>query len=200
MHDCIFTAHCTEHVCDRSCPILAETSYLLERNGIDLNSKVFDLSAKEIFQFQTILDKSIDSVGVMLSDNTVVDAEKLTFVAICNNWEHSQLHCTVYNLKFSKYLEEIKKSWNTHVESETLEYMRIWLDAAKVLIISNFDYVNFGDFESQMMLTLLQDRQARGKTTIFVSPPLDMLVSSKASIFFNNLKLKFTRAVKVVSE
>lgn len=36
MNNCIFTAHCTETICDKACPILVETSYLLERNGLSL--------------------------------------------------------------------------------------------------------------------------------------------------------------------
>ena len=85
-------------------------------------------------------------------------------------------------------------------EPEELEYMNIWARSAKILIISNFDYVNFGDFESQTLLNLLQERQNGELTTILVTPSLKTLVSSKASIFFNSLKTRLSDAVKVVSK
>ena len=77
--------------------------------------------------------------------------------------------------------------------------MRIFSESAKVLIISNLDYVNFGDFESQTMLNLLQERQSREFTTILVSPPINQLVSTKGSVFFNRLKSILADSVKAAS-
>jgi hypothetical protein len=65
--------------------------------------------------------------------------------------------------------------------------MKIWSETSKVLIISNFDYVNFGDFESQTMLNLIQQRQANNLVTILVSPQIGSLVSGKKSSFFDML-------------
>lgn len=189
MYNCIFTAHCTEAFCDRSCPILVETSYLLERNGIAMNSSVFSASDTSIQKMLSILAQSEGKLGVYRTDKgetTVQSAELLTYCAICKNWRGSRLHCTVYNLKYSRYLDETKKSWS-NPDSEVYEYMKIWAETAKVLVVSNFDYVNFGDFESQILLNLIQQRQANGLTTILVSPPIGTLVSSKKSPFFDVL-------------
>ena len=41
MFNCIFTPHCMESFCDKSCPKLVETTYLLERNDINIDSHVF---------------------------------------------------------------------------------------------------------------------------------------------------------------
>lgn len=200
MYNCIFTSHCTESFCDKSCPILVETSYLLERNGISMDNPVFRASESKIEEACKLLDSCSGSLGLYQTiNNTVASSELLTYCAICRNWQGNRLHCNVYNLKYSKYLDDIKKSWNTKIESDQLEYIRIWSETAKILIISNLDYVNFGDFESQTLLNLIQQRQTNGLTTIFVSPPIHMLVSNKNSQFFGLLKSKLQSAVKVVS-
>lgn len=195
MHNCIFTAHCIEGYCDRSCPILVETSYLLERNGIPMTSSVFQAPDAAVNQMLQILERFNQSTGTVIvkSNNwdTVKVAELLTYCAICQNWKGSKLHCTVYNLKYSKYLDEIRKSWSMKVEPESLEYMRIWTESAKVLIVSNFDYVNFKDYEAQTLLNLIQTRMSNGLTTILVSPDPDQLVSGSHSPFLQTLKTQW---------
>ena len=148
MHNCIFSAHCTELHCDKSCPTYVQTNYLLERNGIDIASPVFRRDEKSIQKSIDLLNSSSGRLVTVQTDNTVNTAELLTYCAICENWKGSQLHCDVYNLRFSRYLEILKQSWNTKVESDELEYTRIWANTCKVLILSNADYVNFGEFES----------------------------------------------------
>ena len=200
MYNCLFTAHCTELCCDKSCPIYAEVSYLLERNKLTLDATTTNIPTSIVLEITQLLSQSDGGMGVYVVSDTIIGAERLTYVAICHNWERSQLHCTVYNLNLSWYLEELKRSWNTHSESEELEYCKIWSKSAKVLVISGIDYINFGDFESQTLLALLQARQMEKKTTIIVSPPLDALISTKPSAFYNGLRQKLTTAVKVVSK
>lgn len=203
MNNCIFTAHCTELTCDRSCPAYVETSYLLERNEINFNNLALYADKSMIDQAVKVLDKSVGNIGAHVVSGrytTIQWADTITYAAICQNWQGSQLHTTVYNLRLSKYLDMTKRSWGMKGEPDDLEYMNIWARSAKILIISNFDYVNFGDFESQTLLNLLQERQNGELTTILVTPPLKSLVSSKASIFFNSLKTRLNDAVKVVSK
>ena len=195
MYNCIFTPHCTEAFCDKSCPNLVETSYLLERNKIDMSSPVFkehyylletmmkDL-AKTESGLQTFFVNSKDSVRV---------ADFITYCEICKNWKGSQLHCTVYNLRYSRFLDDVKKSWGMKQEPEDLEYQRIWIDTCKVLIVSNMDYVKFGDYETQTLLNLIQSRQTGDKKTILVVPPINRIVTAGSSnnssnLFFESLK------------
>ena len=190
MHNCIFTAHCTEAFCDKSCPTLTETSYLLERNGITFTNAVFSASEDKVQKMLRVLATVEGKFGVYRispEENTIQSADLLTYCAICKYWKGSRLHCNVYNLKYSKYLDEMKQTWNGGTESENYQYMKIWAESAKILIISNFDYVNFGDYESQTLLNLIQTRQAAGLTTILVSPQIGTLVSSKKSTFFDIL-------------
>lgn len=194
MYNCIFTPHCTEEFCDRSCPILAETSYLLERNKIDMNSPVFHELYYKLNSVLNDLSKTESGVQTFFvnSKDSVKVAEFLTYCEICKNWKGSRLHCKVYNLKYSKYLDDVKKSWGLKQEPEDLEYARIWIDTCKVLVVSHMDYVKFGDFESQTLLNILQSRQSGDKKTIIVTPPLNRLVTagsgSSSNMFFESLK------------
>lgn len=200
MYNCIFTSHCMEVFCDKSCPTLAETSYLLERNNISIDSDVFRASDEKIAESLRILNQCDKRLGAVVSLDTISTADLLTYCAICQNWRGSKLHCVVYNLRYSKYLDLTKKSWSMKSEPDELEYMHIWAESCKVLIVSNMDYINFGDFESQILLNLLQTRQSNRLTTIFVIPNIQNLLSNKSSSFFNMLKSKLSEAIKVAAK
>ena len=193
MYNCIFSSHCCETVCDKSCPTLAQTTYLLERNGIEMNSEVFKCPQPKLDKFEKVLEQSEGKFNSYISNDTVNDAELLTYCSICTHWKASRLHCTVYNLKYSNYLDLIKQSWGNYSESSELEYMKIWASTAKVLIISNIDYINFKDFECQTLLNLLQTRAGKDFTTIIVSPETKYLVGN--SRFFPILTNKIDGAV-----
>lgn len=195
MRNCIFTAHCTEGICDQSCPILVETSYLMERNGISSNSSVFHSSESDITLACDVLKEFSGKFGVLKVDDTVKYSELITYCAICQNWRGSRLNCTVYNLKYSTYLDEERKSWNYEKPSDDLEYVKIWSNMAKVLIISNFDYVNFGDFESQKILNLIQTRSQQDLTTIMVCPSSGIVTKSAQTNSFPALLKQRMNAV-----
>ena len=186
MYKCIFSGHCVELQCDRSCPILAQTSYLLDRNEIAMNNAVFKMGQSNINKYASILAQcrgNVKTVITSLSTSTVADA--LTYCSICETWKGSQLHCTTYNLKFSKYIEQLQKSWSYNNDTTQVDYLKIWATTAKVLIISNIDYVNFKDFQSQTLLSLLNDRNNPDLTTVVVSPSLSSLVGDGP--FFSKL-------------
>lgn len=196
MQNCIFSGHCMESRCDKSCPILVQTSYLLERNNISLNSNVFKTDPSQVNTILRVLDNTKGKFGVIIDNNdTAAKAELVTYCAICQNWKGSQLHCVVYHLKFSQYVEEIQKSWSSrNGESENLEYIKIWTKTCKVLIISGIDFVNFKNFQCQTLLELLQQRNSNpDNTTIIVSPPLSALVGDGA--FFGRLQDMMRKAV-----
>lgn len=177
MDNCVFSAHCTEEKCDAACPIYAETSYLLERNGININNRVFKANPDKIVDTVNTLDTYTGKFRVVISHNTVSTADLITYCAICKNWRGSQLHCTVYNLKFNKYWKLVTQTWNKNdSDSEELNYMKVWSTNAKVLIISGIDYINFGDYECAELLSIIQSRQSSEYTTILVSPPANELV------------------------
>ena len=183
MHNCIFTGHCIEEQpCNTSCPALAQTSYLLERNDIKMSSPVFKMSESELKKYYNVLSESAGKIATMVVSNgdfTNQAADALTYCAICENWRGSQLHCTVYNLKLGPYIDTLKKSWSFGDDNDTsdkVSQVKIWARDAKVLIISNLDFINFKDFPCQTLLSLLQSRAGSDLTTIVVSPPVTSLV------------------------
>jgi len=194
MHNCIFTGHCIEASCNTSCPILAQTSYLLERNGIKMNNPVFKMSEEEVIKYARILEEAKGSVASVVVSNgsfTNLAADALTYCAICENWKGSQLHCTVYNLKFAQYIEAMQRSWSFNSDSSEVDYIKIWATDASVLIISNLDFVNFKDFQCQTLLSLIQSRINADKTTIIVTPTISSLVGDGQ--FFSRLTDMLTK-------
>lgn len=192
MYNCIFNGHCTKAICDQSCPNLVETSYLLERNGISMNSNVFHANKTDIDKYNKIIDGCEGRIRTVITTNTNSTAELLTYCGICKHWDGSRLHATVYNLKLSQYIETLQKSWSNKTVSDNAENMNIWATSAKILIISNMDYVTFKDFQCQTLLSLIQNREKPELGTIIVSPQISSLVGDGQ--FFTILKDRIKRA------
>lgn len=186
MNKCMFSGHCIKTTCDKSCPAFVESSFLLEQNGININSTVFNADPSALKRYAKIVETSEGKIQTIIAKNTNAVAELVTYCGICKYWHGSRLHTTVYNLKLSQYLEKTQNSWSGTSNLDELEYQKIWIEKAKLLIISNIDYVNFKDFQCQTLLTLLQSRDKQGMGTIIVSPNTHSLVGS--GLFFNRLQ------------
>lgn len=182
----MFTGHCIKSACDQSCPALTESSFLLEQNSIGLNSSVFHADPTLLQKCNKIVENAEGKLQTVISKNTNATAELIAYCGVCKYWKGSRLHTAVYNLKLSQYLEGIQNSWSGSSNLDDLEYQKIWVAKAKLLIISNIDFVNFKDFQCQTLLTLLQSRDKPEIGTIIVSPQTQTLVGS--GLFFNRLQ------------
>lgn len=189
MYNCIFSAYCTNPQCDKSCPSLAETSYLLDRNNIGMDNPALSASEESILIAQKVLKKCKDKiVGTWVSSNNPEGtADLFTYCAICENWKGSRLHCVVYHLNFARYVELVKASWSSNRKSEELQYMDIWIASSSVLIVSGFRYMRFNDFECQTMLNMLDTRMVKRKTTLVVTTDIGSLVGNSVD-FLPRLK------------
>lgn len=185
MHDCMFTGHCIKAVCDQSCADRITANYLLDQNNISINSRVFNTNAALLSKYSKTLKDCEGRLITVISNDTNVTSELISYCEVCANWRNSRLHTVVYNLKLSQYLESLSNSWSSKNSSDNLDYQKIWIANAKVLIISNMDYVNFKDFQCQTLLNLLQSRDKPELTTIIVSPKPTALVGSGQ--FFSKL-------------
>jgi len=195
MHDCIFTGYCVNGECDKACPDYVESTYLLEKNNINLKSSVFHADPRIIQKYQNVVNLSLDKKLItIVANNTNEASELLTYCGICKHWKHSRLHMVVYNLRFSQYLDNIQKSWNTKNVTDNAEYTKIWAESAKLLIISNIDYVNFKEFQCQTLLSLIQNRDANGLSTIIVTPQITSLAGD--GLFFGQLKNMMTNSIQ----
>lgn len=194
MYDCIFTGFCVNGECDRACPDYVESSYLLEKNNISIKSSVFHADPRLIQKYYNIVNSAEDKKLItVVANNTNEASEMLTYCGICKHWKHSRLHMVVYNLRFSQYLDNVQKSWNTKGLSEETEYVKIWAETAKLLVISNLDYVNFKEFQCQTLLSLIQNRDANGLSTIIVSPQITSLAGD--GLFFGRLKTMMNNSI-----
>lgn len=182
----MFTGHCIKATCDQSCPALVESTFLLEQNGISFNSSVFHSDPASIVKYNRVVESAEGKLQTVIAKNTNAVAELLAYCGVCKYWKGSRLHTAVYNLRLSQYLEGIQNSWSNSSNLDDLEYQKIWISKAKLLIISNIDYVNFKDFQCQTLLSLLQSRDKPEFGTIIVSPQTQSLVGS--GLFFNRLQ------------
>lgn len=193
MHNCMFTGHCIKSKCDQSCPAFTEASFLLEQNGIGLNSNVFHAEPSALQKYNKIVENSEGRLQTVIAKNTNAVAEMITYCGICKYWKGSRLHTAVYNLRLSQYLDAIQGSWSSQSNLDDLEYQKIWVSKAKLLIVSNIDFINFKDFQCQQLLTLLQSREKPELSTIIVSPATNTLVGS--GLFFNRLQETLGRTI-----
>lgn len=190
MNNCIFSGHCIKEQCDQSCPTLTETSFLLEQNGISFNSNVFHTDSALVNKYNKIIDNTDRTLQTVLVKNTNNIAELITYCGICKYWRGSRLRTIVYNLKLSQYLDSVQNSWSPSANKDDLEYQKLWIDNAKLLIISNIDFVNFKDFQCQTLLSLLQTRDKPGMNTIIVAPNQPLIGSG---LFFTRLQETLSR-------
>lgn len=170
MVDCIYTPFCTYKQCDLACPIHAEISYWMERCNLDMNSSVLHESQKRLDLVKPIVENTTRPIQVIKSVTPVATADLISYYAICLYGHGTALNGGIYNLNYSEYLEETKRSWQTKYEPEDLEFMRIWSNSSDYLVISHLDYVKFNDFESQTLLNLMQSRDKPNKFTYIVIP------------------------------
>lgn len=197
---CIYAPFCIQPDCKIVCSTYNQIDYLLDQNNITPPHNVFsapeeayEAADKILTKYQgqfRVIQTDQKSLGEYINKHSNEFVKVLTYCSICNNWKGSKYSMTVYNLKFSKYVERIRASWTMSGEPDDLQYMRIWSNSAKVLIISNLDYVSFGDVECQSLLQLIQDREEQGKTTIVVCKDIGHLVgrSSFFNVFLSVLK------------
>lgn len=187
----MFSGHCIKEQCDQSCPTLTETTFLLEQNGIGLNSNVFHAEPATISKYLKLIENTDRTLYTVIAKNTNAVAELITYCGICKYWRGSRLSTVVYNLKLSQYLDNIQNSWSASGNKDDLEYQKIWISKAKLLVISNIDFVNFKDFQCQTLLSLLQSRDKPELNTIIVSPTTQSLVGS--GLFFSRLQETLSR-------
>ncbi len=193
MNNCIFTGHCIKSTCDQSCPSYAESSFLLEQNNIGMNSNVFHADPALLAKYGRIVDNAEGKLQTVIVKNTNAAAELIAYCGVCKYWKGSRLSTVVYTLKLSQHLETLQNSWSRTSNLDSFEFQKIWIDKAKLLIISNIDFVNFKDYQCQTLLSLLQSRDKPEMGTIIVSPPTNSLVGS--GLFFNRLQETLGRTI-----
>ena len=75
MDKCMFSGHCIKITCDKSCPAFVESSFLLEQNGININSQVFSTDPKVLAKYSKIVENAEGKVQTVIAKNTNAIAE-----------------------------------------------------------------------------------------------------------------------------
>lgn len=192
MKDCYYAEYCFKSPCNKACPVRGESEYLLDRNGLIGNKSV--IKAKpSVYEKPIAVIESDKLFATMITDNTIDLANRVTYAGVCKNWYGNQFHCSVYHLKFSTYMDELQKSWSYKEVPEAFEYVQIWISTAKILVISNLDFVNFKDFQAQTLLNLIHTRMSNELKTIVVAPKIESLVGTGP--FFDRMKSMMKEAI-----
>lgn len=178
MINCIFSGYCTEKICDNACPVLAESTYLLERNNINIQSaNLRNLSYKRVLKLQKYIDSAINDNKlcscIEAGSKSFEVSEQLIYCCCCKFWKGNQFEASVYNIKFGSYLDKLKASWKT--KTDDFEFLELFLKKSKLLIVSSLDLMKFKDFESQILLNILHSRYEDHLYTIVVVPSVSSL-------------------------
>jgi hypothetical protein len=164
---CIFAHRCQEKECDGSCPIYGETSYLIERNNIPLIPEVFCATDAALEEALGLIRKR-DNVVVKYSLKPFEASKIIAYCGICETWKGNAFHCSVYHLNYQKYLDDTRQTWTTKEVPDDLSYQNIWMQKAKILIVSNFEYIKFDDFAAQTLMNTIYYRNEHQLKTILV--------------------------------
>lgn len=197
--DCMFSSFCTSATCDMSCPSWAQSTYLLRRNDLSMDSDIFRLSDSELDRYVNIYNSCNNhGLTVLIESKDEIRISKiLAYIAICKHWRGNVNRCDAYHLRFSKYLTVLQRSWNYNEVNDEIRYMQSWVSNAKMLIVSDFSYVNLKDFQSQTLLQLIYDREIKELPTIIVSPRVENLIGS--GDMFHLLKSQLKQHSKMVN-
>lgn len=198
MLKCPYNSNCSKLGCDLSCAHFSETLHWIDRANLQVKSGVFTCSLKDCETAHKIVEQAINDLGtnsqyahlsVTQTDNPQYTAECLAYYIIFRYCRGIGFYNGIYKLNLLDYIDRIKASWSTREPSDRLENIKIWIKSSKYLIITNLDLIRFGDFESQTLLSILQDRYGDDNVTIIcLSKGQYGLVGKPDSLFFARLK------------
>ena len=201
MLGCPYNNSCIKPSCDLSCGDFSEFEHWANRCGLTITNPALTASESKIKEADQLIqsakqDIDIDSsyihISVYSGEKAQLMADLTSYVAICKYCRNIGFYNGVYKLNFSQYLDEIKKSWNTR-SNEKLDDMKIWIASSKYLIICNLGLVRFGDFESQTLLSIFQERYDQEKyTTLILEKGKFSLPGKSDSLFYSKLKKEIT--------
>ena len=198
MKNCPYNNTCIRFKCDRSCKVYTEFEHWSNRCNLTIKNSLFRVDKSKIIRASQLLiaaenDKSSDSnyihIGVYSGQDSQLIGDLATYLAILKYCSGTGFYNGVYRLNFQNYLDEIKSSWDTRYDSPLLGDMKIWIQSCKCLVIYNLGLIRFGDFESQTLLSIFQERYDETKTTIVVLEGGKFCLPGRnASIFYQKLK------------
>ena len=198
---------CIKPICDLACSEFSEFEHWSNRCGLTITNPALRANQTKILEADSLIqsarqdihnDSNYIHISVYSGDKSQFMADLTSYVAICKYCRNIGFYNGVYKLNFSQYLDEIKKSWNTRNNSK-LDDIKIWIKSSKYLVICNMGLVRFGDFESQTLLSIFQERYDQEKYTILILEKGKFSLPGKSdSLFYAKLKKEIaSRGVKI---
>lgn len=208
MINCPYNNSCIKSICDLSCSDYSEIEHWMNRCELKLSNPAIRLGLDKISEVEELISNAELDVGetsnyihlsVHSSPNPQLMADLTSYILICKYCRKNGFYNGVYKLNFAQYLDELKKSWNSRYNDGHLDDIQIWINSAKYLIICNLGLVRFGDFESQTLLSILQERYDYNKYNfIFLEKGKYSLPGKSDSLFYAKLKKEImSRGVKI---
>lgn len=196
---CPFSSQCERAFCDYSCgknvlfDVMMKKSEIKPQDVGAISVKLRDKVKQDLAKFKGC------TIYITANRGNKMLGDIYAWLAACKLCPYYGSDVTVYHLKYSKYLEQLRQSWATKYEPEELIEARCFINTARVLIVSSLEYVQYKDFESQTLFSLLGERSYnREFTTIVIGPEINTWLGPHItrSQFANRLGIMLEEAVK----
>lgn len=196
---CPFSSQCERAFCDYSCgknvlfDVMMKKSEIKPHDVGAISVKLRDKVKQDLAKFKGC------TIYITANRGNKMLGDIYAWLAACKLCPYYGSDVTVYHLKYSKYLEQLRQSWATKYEPEELIEARCFINTARVLVVSSLEYVQYKDFESQTLFSLLGERSYnRDFTTIVIGPEINTWLGPHItrSQFANRLGIMLEDAVK----
>lgn len=182
-HQCMYSNVCTEYECNRTCIKGVTSEYYVNASNFPLYSSEFMnyYNDEDFVKFGNIIKDHRRGYGVVVSKGRKYLSDAFFYAAMVIENYHSLYWPEAFMLNYRKYTDAYKRSWTTGEEPDSLQEARYNAEHCCTLIITGLDTMIFGDFESQTLLALLEDRNKAKQSTILVMSDVDNINTNSRS-------------------
>lgn len=182
-HQCMYSNVCTEYECNLTCIKGVTSEYYVNASNFPLYSSEFMnyYDDEDFVKFGNIIKDHRRGYGVVVSKGRKYLSDAFFYAAMIIENYHSLYWPEAFMLNYRKYTDAYKRSWTTGEEPDSLQEARYNAEHCCTLIITGLDTMIFGDFESQTLLALLEDRNKAKQSTILVMSDVDNINTNSRS-------------------
>lgn len=182
-HPCMYCNICTEYECNFTCIKGVTSGYYVDASNFPLYSSEFMnfYTDEDFVKFGKIIKDHRRGYGVVVSKGRKYLSDAFFYAAMVIENYHSLYWPEAFMLNYRKYTDSYRRSWTTGEEPDSLQEARYNAEHCCTLIITGLDTMIFGDFESQTLLALLEDRNKAKQSTIIVMSDVDNINTNSRS-------------------
>lgn len=182
-HQCMYCNICTEYECNFTCIKGVTSQYYVDASNFPLYSSEFMnfYTDEDFVRFGKIIKDHRRGYGVVVSKGRKYLSDAFFYAAMVIENYHSLYWPEAFMLNYRKYTDSYRRSWTTGEELDSLQEARYNAEHCCTLIITGLDTMIFGDFESQTLLALLEDRNKAKQSTIIVMSDVDSINTNSRS-------------------